>query len=84
MLVETFYGHCDTGLLIVKSHVLDYKVEDIRRFETISLLNSTPYEHLNGNMKGTYEWTLKETHENDESGKRDGESVEKGAVIQKE
>lgn len=46
MPVDTFDEHCKWGLYVLKSHLHDHIMEDRRKFETVSILVRSPYEHF--------------------------------------
>lgn len=60
MLVKTFDGYCDSSMHTLKHHLPDHAVEGIRRSRTLSVLDSSSYEHFNLNIKQAYEKTLQE------------------------
>lgn len=47
ILVETFDEHCVCSLYGLRRHLLEHIAEDIRRFGTLSVLNSSAYERIN-------------------------------------
>lgn len=47
MVVETIYEHRDCGLYTITYQVLDYMVNYIQKFETLSVLDSRTYWHFN-------------------------------------
>lgn len=51
MLVEMFAMNCDYGLYTLQYHLLDRIVEDIRRLGSVTVLDSSPHEHLNMHIK---------------------------------
>lgn len=51
MSIETFDEHGDSGLYAVEYHLFDQMVEDIRKFVTVSVLDSSQYEQFNEHIK---------------------------------
>lgn len=43
LLVETFREHCDSGMYTLRCCLPDHMVEDMRRFATLSVLDSVSY-----------------------------------------
>lgn len=54
MLEETFHEHCDFDLYVLKHHFVDHVVEDIQKSGTRSVLDRSPYEHFNVQIKQAY------------------------------
>lgn len=51
MLIETFEEPYDPSLYALKYQLLDYMVEGIRRFETMSVAVNSPYENSSVHIK---------------------------------
>lgn len=43
-VVEAFVEHCNTGHYTLNFHLLDNVIENLRRFETLGVLNAPPSE----------------------------------------
>lgn len=56
--VESFDEHDDSGLCTQKCFLLHLVMEDIQIFETISVLNSSPYGQFNTHIKHSHKKTL--------------------------
>lgn len=54
MMVETLDGPCDSGPCTLKYRQCDHMVEDIQRFETLSILDSRLYELVTVLIKQKY------------------------------
>lgn len=54
MFVNNFHGHCNSGLDTLKYHVLEHKVEALQKFGTLSVLDCSPYEFFNVDVKHSY------------------------------
>lgn len=54
MSVETFDEYFDSGLITLKYHYFAYMVEDIRKYGTLSVSESSPYDHCIVHMKKAY------------------------------
>lgn len=55
MLVQTFPDRCESGLYPLKYQLFGHVIEDIRRFQTPSVLDSGPYDYFNFLVKQAYE-----------------------------
>lgn len=51
MSEKTFDEYNDSNLHTVKFHVLEHIVKNIRRFCTVSVLDSSPFKYLNVHIK---------------------------------
>lgn len=51
LLVRTFGEHCNSGLYILKFHLLDHVVEDLRLFGTLSVLDASRFEQYSVSIK---------------------------------
>lgn len=47
MLVNIFDEHCDSSSNSIKYELLEYMAKDLWNFETLSVLDSSPYEYFN-------------------------------------
>lgn len=54
MLREAFQKHCSFGFYTLKYHLFDHNLENSRRFGTIIVLNSSPYQYFNAHIKQPY------------------------------
>lgn len=54
MLVDAFDEYYDSGLYRLKYQVLDHTVDDLQKFETLSILGISPYEHFSVHIKHFY------------------------------
>lgn len=51
MLVETFDRDCNFGLYTLEDQLFDLMVDGTQRFETLSVLNDSPYKNFNMQIK---------------------------------
>lgn len=56
-LVETFHEHYDFALYTLKYRLTDHVVKEIRRFETVSVSDSSRNERINVHIKYAYRRT---------------------------
>lgn len=61
MLVETFHDYCESSLYALKYNLLHHMTDNIKRFGTPSVLDSSAYEHLNLLIKKASRRTLHRT-----------------------
>lgn len=54
ILIKTFDEHRDSRLYALWNHLLDYVVEALRNFATLSVLDSSPYEQFNLHIMQAY------------------------------
>lgn len=54
LLLRKFSAYCSSGLYTPKFHLLDHVGEDLEVFETLSVLDASPFEQNNVNKKQTY------------------------------
>lgn len=54
---KTFDAHCEVGLYTLKLHFLDHVVDDLERFGSMKLLNSSSFEIVNVHIKLAYRST---------------------------
>lgn len=54
MFVEIFGEHFDSCLYILKYCIPDHIMEDIRGFETLSVLDNCPYEQFDVHIKQAF------------------------------
>lgn len=58
LLVNVFDWHCDSGLYALKDHLPEHMLEDIRRLETLYVLDSSQYKQIIVPIKETYKRTF--------------------------
>lgn len=54
-----FGPRCENGLNALNFHLLDNLLDEIERFETVSAMSASAYEHFNFIVKEGYSSTLK-------------------------
>lgn len=62
MFLYNFAEHCNTRLYTLKYQLLDSVVEDLRKFETLSLPYCSLYEHINVWLKLSYRKPTQRRH----------------------
>lgn len=56
---HTFAKHCSTGLFTLNFHLLDYPLEDLRKLDTLSDLDTPSFEHYTVHIRTSYRITWK-------------------------
>lgn len=84
MLGDAADEHCDTILNTLKFHLVDHKMENLRRLWALSVLDSNSHAYFKIYVEQVNKWTFAtKVHGDDGSGWRDKNKLQECTVLRR-